>query len=1475
MMIKNKFLLLLLALAYIASSGNAQAPKNFSAEPAVFIKEMKGFLVLTNKKETELLMEKFEPIWVANFSAEEQGVIINTCNSMLKKRLKAFPDFSNYLKALMGFTESGQSKVTFDKWHSSIDKMLTGTARKFSDYIEICSDLFLSNILYQSTTTTWIASNNNYTFEFDSMPRIQFSGMDLTCRAKGDSSVITGISGVFYPLAKMFIGKGGKVYWTRVALSPTETYGELKETQIDLRGSDFISDSVVFYNRKFFKDPLIGRFTEKIIANATPETATYPRFDSYNLNLTIKELIKDADYNGGFSMHGTKMIGSGTKEERATLTFKRNKKPFLVASSRGFIVRPERISSVNASITIYSDSDSITHPSLELKYVNKDRMLTLTRNSESGLTSPFFNSFHQLDIYVDAIYWKVDDPIMELKMITGAGESKMTLESTKLFTDDRFRKIQGMSDVSPLFTLKQYAEKNSRDVYAPDYAKYLKVNEQQARSLLIFLSNRGFVNYDPDEDVATLNDKLYYYLSAYSNKTDYDMLEMASVIDAIPNAKLNLLNFDLDMQGVSRIMLSDSQNVYIIPNDQQVKLKKNRGFEFSGRVHAGRTDFFGKNFSFVYDQFKFNLQNVDSVRLKVLSDEVDENGKQKLIPIRNTLQNVTGTLYIDSADNKSSRKNYPRYPIFVSDKESYVYYDAPSIYNSVYSRDSFYFKMDPFTMDSLDNFTAGGLQFDGQLVSAGIFPNIKEKIIIRPDYSFGFVKETPPEGYSAYGGKGRFFNKIDLSYNGLTGDGRIDYLSSSSQSKSIVFFPDSTYADSTTFDLRNETVAGVAFPNAAGRQVFVNWQPKKDYMMVLKKQNDLTVYDNKLLLNGDLKLASKGLGGNGNAFYAESHLESKDFYFKPQLYGADTSDFSLNSDDSTVFAITTKNVKSKIDLDKRVGEFVSNGKGSYVSFPLNQYICFIAEFKWFMDMREVAFGDEQNTKLNIAGSDFVSVNPMQDSLRWNAGVASYSLFDYLIKARKVKEILVADASIQPNDTSVIIIEKQARMRPLVDATVIANTTTRFHTIMEANITIEGRKSYNGNGKYSYTDPTKVKHLVQLDRIGIDTSLQTYATGVIPDSSNFQLSTNILYKGKVNIIASNPLLNFDGYARVNHSCDEKLAVSWFGFMGDIDPAGVTIPVKEPRNENHEKLFAAIVLNNDSSGFYSTFLSPKLRATDPEIISTEGFLSYDEKSREYRIASKEKLKNADEPGNLLVLDDAKCLVNGEGTLNLAANFGQFKINTVGKVSNNLNNDSTTFDVMMGLDFMFSEDALKAMMELITSNPTLQATNDARIVWTRGMKQILGVEKTEKMVSEFNLYGSPKKVPQELQQTIFISDLKLIWDRAIQAYRSRGTIGVGFVNKSTIGRQMKGYVEILRRKGNDAFSLYLEADAASWWYFTYNRGILQAISSDVKFNDAIQNLKPDKRVADTKDNKPSYEYMLSTDRKKAEFIKRMTAQ
>lgn len=1456
-----------------------QAPKSFSTDPATFAKEIRAYMELTNKKETEKIMDRFDEIWIeqSRFSVQEQGTVIRTANNMLKKRLKPYPDFSNYILALMALESSGKKASLFENWHSSLDEVLNLSSKRYSDYIEDVSGLFTENILYSSASVRWVGGSSEYTFEFDSVPKVRFPKMTLTCVSKGDSSVISDISGSYYPLSRVFIGEGGRIDWSRAGLDPGKVYAELKVTNLNLSSSEWSSEDVTFYNKDFFSQPLNGKVTDKAMAGVKTETAVYPRFTSYDLQLSIREIIKDADYIGGFSQQGNKMVGAGTREQKARLAFKRKDTLQVVITSRSFVIRPERISAEGASFTCYFNEDSIHHPSVQFRYIAADRKMTLTRSTESGISMPFFDSFHQMEIMVDQISWKIDDPLMEFKMASGQNDLKMKLESFNLYTDERFQQIQGMSDVTPLLTLREYTDKQGQYIYPTDLAKYLRVSEQQARSLVIYLANKGFLSYDFEEDVAIVNDKLQYYLTARNNKTDYDKIEIESMISAIPNAKLNLMNFDLDLQGVGRILISDSQQVWIAPFEQQLRLLKNRDIFFSGRVHAGKSDFFGKGFLFHYDDFRIDMPAIDSLRLKATSDtEVDEYGRPKLISIRNTLQNLSGKLQIDSLINKSGRKNFPPYPAFISDKEAYVYYDHPSVYNGIYDRSRFYFQVDPFGIDSLDNFATGGLQFKGRLESAGIFPTIPETIVIRPDNSFGFEQDAPASGYPMYGGKGTYHRHLDLSFKGLTGSGSIDYLSSVSESQDIVFFPDSTHLKDALWDLRRATLSGTGFPDAKGKNNFINWYAVADRMFVFRETGELSAYEGNVDIAGNLTLTPSGLGGSGIARFKESELESKNFAFQPDDYGADTSDFRLKSDLENILAIQTKNVKAKIDLAKRMGSFSSNGGGSFVSFPLNQYLCFIAQFKWYFDNRELEFGEEKTlTSQVIEGSDFLSTNPFQDSLRWNAGVARYSLADYMIKARKVKQILVADAVVFPADTAVIVIEKDAYMRPLQEATVVANTASRYHTITGATLQIEGRKRYGGSGLYSYTDHAGTKHAILLDRISVDTSLQTYASGNMPDSAQFQISRNIGYKGRVNLSAANPLLNFDGYARLNHPCEDKMPSGWFAFRGDIDPKGVKIPVKEPRNEFGEKLGVSLCIGSDSSAFYSTFLSPKKKNTDPEVLTAEGFLKYDEAEAVYRIAGEEKLNAPDGPGAMIQLNDATCVVSGEGRLNLGVRFGQFDWSTTGRFTHNTIQDSMLFDGFAGLDFMFSAEAMKAMTEVIREQATLKASNDARNIWLRSMRELIGTEKADKLVSEMNLYGAPRRVPDELNKTLYLTELNLFWDKEFQSYKSSGPIGIGFIGKESIGRQLTGHLEIQRKRGGDIFNLYLEADKSTWWYFSYTRGIMQALSSDSKFNDAISNMKPDKRVAETKGDKEPYEFMLSTDRKKAEFVRKMKGQ
>ena len=71
------------------------------------------------------------------------------------------------------------------------------------------------------------------------------------------------------------------------------------------------------------------------------------------------------------------------------------------------------------------------------------------------------------------------------------------------------------------------------------------------------------------------------------------------------------INYDLKLRGVNSVNVSDSQEVIIYPRGKELTLKKNRDFDFSGVVQAGRFDIMGSNFGFKYDDFMIDMPNVD------------------------------------------------------------------------------------------------------------------------------------------------------------------------------------------------------------------------------------------------------------------------------------------------------------------------------------------------------------------------------------------------------------------------------------------------------------------------------------------------------------------------------------------------------------------------------------------------------------------------------------------------------------------------------------------------------------------------------------------------------------------------------------------------------------------------------------------------------------------------------------------------
>jgi len=676
---KEKLIKTLVVLVIFCSSFSvlAQSIKVFTPNPDEYLNEISEFLENSDKKRAKkFIEEKFEPFWLSTqITTKQREDIYEISNLMLKKRMNPFPEFYSFLNTAVGLENSSQSVESYNAW-------------------------------------SWRASRSTFEFVFDSLPKIVFEPIDLTCYSKRDSSVIKNTRGVYLPITQEWIGEGGKITWERAGLDTLTTYAEVFDYSLKMKKSDYEIDSVLFYNG-FFMEPLLGSLTEKILANVTPEKANYPLFQSYDSRLEIPALFPDIDYEGGFTMRGAKLIGSGSASNPASLTIYKEDIPFMVAKSLKYVIEPEKLTGDQTSVAFFLSNDSITHPSLIFKYIKEDNLVTLLRTEEGLSKTPFYDTYHNLDLYFEALYWKLDQPNIELGNLFGSSNTRAAFESKDYYNEKRYYAIQGADPVNPLIKVRDLTRKiGDYSFELNDFVKHTRLPKSQAKKMLIMLTNQGFIEYDIEQDQITVRKKLEDYVMNRAGKHDYDAILFNSRVDKGENANLNLINYDMLLKGVSRITLSDSQDVKIYPDRREVLVKQNRRFLFDGVVYAGNLEFYAKGNDFNYEEFKIDMNSIDSMRINVNSFDADVNGRRKKVKLKNVLEGLSGTLYIDQKKNKSGLKSedYPEYPIFDSKQDSYVYYDKGSVQDGAYKREDFYYQVDPFTLDSLDNFvTAIGL----------------------------------------------------------------------------------------------------------------------------------------------------------------------------------------------------------------------------------------------------------------------------------------------------------------------------------------------------------------------------------------------------------------------------------------------------------------------------------------------------------------------------------------------------------------------------------------------------------------------------------------------------------------------------------------------------------------------------------------------------------------------------------------------
>jgi hypothetical protein len=1482
----KKFFLVILLFVFFSSSLFCQTKQVFSGDPAKFREELKTYMGINMNPAQTGIMNTFLTRWDSSgFSEVNMTRILDLSNQLVQRNFRPIPHFSDYLKTLTDFSITKKSPDFFNSFLTSLAKMVVKKEinnDNIDRFLKNTSSLITDNIIYNSTSARWKVKNENFRFNFDSVFKITLSNVTLACYYQKDSTEIYKVNGVYYPEFLYFQGTSGIVTWEKAGFKKEDVFAELGKYRINVTSNSFTIDSARLTHSTYFKKPVYGVLNDQTYSIANKERSIYPRFETYTKKFVIENLYKGVNYEGGLTLEGASVKGTGENYAPAKITLYRNDTLYVKVSSKNFQLNKTGISSLETSATLFLDKDSIFHTSLSFSYNADTRQVNLFRANNPVAKSPYFDSFHGLDMYFEYLSWNMNDSKIIMSRARGSAMGQARFESTSFYNEAYFQKLTGMDDYNPLYRLKEFAKYFYSETFPiSEFAKWMKMPEESVTGLCIDLANKGFIFYDRVNDEVTIKKKTDDFIAASSGKKDYDVISIVSETNAPKdNAILDLKNYRITVNGVREVFMSDSQRVAIFPYNDQLVIGKNKSISFDGVVEAGLFTIFGHHFTFSYDTFKIRLQKIDSIKIMVETDKKDFYGNPITNKVNSLIQLTTAELFIDDPNNKSGLKSLQQYPILHAITYSYIFYDKIPGLEGIYKQGDFYFKVDPFTYESINHYKNSDMNLAGVFYAGNIVKPTRQFLTIQDDNSLGFSSNLSNEGVGVYGDKGTLYNNLSLSNKGLIGSGTLKRLTSTTESDEYKFFPDSMITTAKKFEIAKD--GNGKFPDLKSTDVTVKWIPEKDeWLADNTKGKNFDMFGNNTLLDGKLKLTPTGLNGSGIIDMSNSRITSKSFRFATNTIQADTSDYNLKTLQGDGYAFIAENANTLIDFSLQQSRFSLNTDSSVVKFPEVEYICTMTNFTYNMQDKILSMEQrgksstmlltaEQLLKLDFRKLDkptFFSTNNQSDTIRFTSWKGSYHLNEDYIEAENINYLKIADALIQPENGK-IIINKRAKIKPLQNSIIALNNR---HILHSANIEIENSKKYAGSAIYNYVDENKEIQQISFPSLEVNNA-STSAKGFISATQNFKLNPAFTFTGDVELSANENFLTYTGAAGILHNCNKIKSYS-IKFKAQIDPKVVMIPISDqPRDINDNLVVSGSFIDIDSTHMYPAFLSARKTWSDVPLVSSDGYLYFDKEKSLYRIASKEKLADQTLPGGLISFDKNFCVLSGEGKMSFGANYDLLKMAAAGKVIHDVDSGKINIEAIIALDFYFSAPALKVMSDEIKMIPTLKAVNLNNNLISKGMKDLLGDQAATQLKEEMDLFGSSKNLPKEFTYELLLNDVNLFWNEPTSSFRSKGKIGIGFIGPQPINVYVDGYVEIQRRRSGDLLDIYLKADESTWYYFSYFRGVMMTQSGNNNYNTIITSTKQSERKHPDATIRVPYTYMISVENRVQRFIQRM---
>jgi hypothetical protein len=1491
------FFTLALSSALVAQQGDQEV-----ALPLSFADSVRVLLNSTKAPEIMLIADAFPTVW-GGLALDQQMKIKKQVKLMKRKGYRLRPHFANYYGTIVAAISIEKADLArFSSFLAVTDQVIAkDNINQANTFLQQSKDFFEHHALNFQNSFRLLAIDDDYSFSYiepketvpdttqsyvppaepDTAsyllpnwkqpiiqpeifgPAIKFSKLTLNFSTPYDSAFLRGTQGTFSLRDKLFVGEGGIFDWSEAGLSADSVNYEFSKYNFKTAQPFLKAEQGKLLYKGRLPGRVPGQFEFRSINHKTKKSALYPRFKSYENNVTLLGLGSEfLKYSGGFGMIGSSANSLSVNGDLATVEIANEAIKRFKAQSLSFSFKDSIIVASSANVTIYQGNDSITHPSVQVRYdLSKEKMM-ITKDKSALRKAPFSSSFFGVDFSADAILWDLKSDSLLISVDGGGGVSPMVIESNDFYDPSDYEQLRGQGlGFNALVFFTNYASK----INSQDFSVFELVNSncslEKAKMAADFLSQKGMILYNARTGKIHVKDKAMHFVQAQKGKADYDNMKVHSLADTVANATINLKERSMMVHGVEEFNVSDSLNVIIKPDSSVITFLQNRDIKFNGTITAGNFEITGKDFTLKYDSFYINLNHIDSIRFYV----TEKNGTRRRLNnslvgadstaaaaggLQASANKTSGTLFINKPTNKSGKEKVPNYPRLDATAGGVIYFDRQEILDGAYDK-SVFFVIPPFKLDSLNDADPGSINFEGKFISSGMFPPFDEKLHTMADKSLGFIHPIPSNGYNLYQGEGKLFGGLNLDNSGLRSTGRIEYLAAKVESDDFVFYPDSVLGRGKAGEIRETQIGNVTFPQVNFDDYQLKWFPKQDKFKLKNTREPFSLYKSTATLDGIVTVSKGGVTGSGKLSTRGSEVKSKELTFASKDFGARHARLEVKTGNPDKPALAGSDVRVKFDLEKNVATISPEIEGvAAIEFPYAQFKTSIPQAKWDLTTQKIVM--TKAADVPIENSYFYTTRKELDSLRFNAEKAEYDIQEQQLKVSGIPFIIVADAKITPENNEVLILE-HARIGQLKNTSIVMDTLNGYHRLTDGVVDIISRKEFSGHATYQYinavNDTFNIKmtdfHLEpiagqgkRMKRDSIRATQQTVANGAVSDTDKILVAPRIFYKGDMVMYATRPALELKGYIKLDLK-KLKNYNTWLRYDQSGDEKDIYLDFDKTLTEEGRKATAGLHFAQDNS-LYITFVFDKKDDGDEDFFLPSGSLFFDKESGQFKIEDRQKAAGEKLSGRVFAYNEDKQEVNFEGPVNFFRNTNSFKLTASAIGSGSV----ATNEIKMN-------SLIMANMSIPDAAYQLMAVNLQEVIANEGATEGLG-DQTELLYKMGNLVGEQivKDFEQKSQQgyvslatvqgmvqPIVFSNVNLKWSQDRKAFFSEGPLGISNINRNDINGAFEGFMEIRKNEdGAPVFHAFFKASPEAWYYFGLDDNRLIVHSSNPAFNDLI---------------------------------------